>query len=408
MDLATLAVYGFGVYSVHEHGTEWTTRLADQSLLKYFVPATYYTIIGCGGLHLLSLIISLWLGWMFQKISTMPPDMNPLEDNLTARPSFRHKRQKSSIASSSTVFSEKLSTPSERARSSMVYGGDSSPPKVPFMHTRTNSASSFGTRDSQLNLPSRQYQIAATNSPRHSTASLASTRTFYAMGGQRGSYAEIPLADNRQSRPSTATPNNNSRDRLPKFTEAWAPTDSLVSRTNQRYANTARSSKSYSAINQQYNQEDSDDEYDGNARGAQRDEKHPNPLRSNPASPTSPATKQLGNIPNLQRPWTAENLAADSALTEISNNDRLVLAARELSKPRVVGQTSPRQRESSIQSDNLFSRRYGELTTGSSPVTVGNSRKISSGNDWDSAQSGVERRRVSGKIAEEGLAGQGF
>lgn len=406
-DLVAIAIYTFGAYSAHYHANEWTTRLSNQGLLDYFRPATYYGAIGTGGLHVISFVIAVWLAFTFRKISTLPPDMNPLEDNLTARPSFRHKRSKASMASSIStgITNEKLTTPSERCRSSMVYNGETSPSKVSFMHTRNNSSTtSFHTaRDSGLSLPSRQYQIPAANSARNSTASLASTRTFVPPTG-RGSYAELPRHDARNSA-SAALPNSASRDRLPKFTESWAPSESLISRTNNRFGGSAvssnvRSSKSYSAIDQRYNHDDSDDEYTNeNSYSTSPNRRHPNPLGSHPASP-----------PTINRAnWTSAAIGSNSALSEITNNDRIVTATRELTKTQSAGQLVSKQRDSSIQHDSFFSRGYGELTAGNrASVIVGGNRKVSSGNDWKAVQHGAERRRVSGKIAEEGLAGRAY
>lgn len=394
---------------MHYHADEWTTRLSNQGLLDYFRPAIYYGTIGTGGLHVVSFVIAVWLAFAFRRISNLPPDMNPLEDNLTARPSFRHKRSKASMASSVStgITNEKLSTPSDRCRTSMVYSGETSPSKVSFMHTRNNSSTtSFGTaRDFGLSLPSRQYQIPTANSARNSTASLASTRTFVPPAG-RGSYAELPRQDARVFA-SAAVPNNASRDRLPKFTESWAPSESLISRTNNRYggsnvASNVRSSKSYSAIDQRYNHDDSDDEYTNeNSYSTSPSRRHPHPLGSHPASPPNNRSSHSN--------WTPAAISSNSALSEITNNDRLITAARELTKTQSAGQLAPKNRDSSIQPDSFFSRGYGELTAGNrASVAVGGNRKVSSGNDWEAVQHGAERRRVSGKIAEEGLAGRAY
>lgn len=378
-DLVVLSVYAFGAYTIHQNSASWATRLSDQKLMDTFIPAAYYTIVGTGGLHVLSLTISLWLGYMFQKISTMPPDMNPLEDHLTARPSHR---KKASVATTSSTTSERPNTMSD---TSSQY---STPRGVPFMHTRTGSTQSFGTgnhRESPLNLPNRQYQVMTTNSPRNSVVSLATKRTSMTPS-HRGSYMEVPITELSPPKPGLPINiNTRSQDRLPKFTESWMPTDSLMSRTNQRNRELAaqeanrqaRTSKSYSALNQRYNFEDSDEE-DENAN-------HPNPLGSHPTP--------SGNRSSY-RQWTAANLSANSALTEISNNGRLATPGRELTAP------GSRGRDSSIQPDAFFTR---QLKTGS--VTIGSGRKVSSGNDFEALQAGAERRRVSGKIVEEGMGG---
>ncbi|KAM4064763.1 hypothetical protein HRG_004882 [Hirsutella rhossiliensis] len=107
-DLGIVGIYAFGAFSVHQKAGSWATRLTNQHLMHGFVPAAYYLLIGTGALHLVSLAISLWLGLMFRTISLMPPDMNPLEDHLTARPS--RKRNKSSITTTSCPWIRSEST----------------------------------------------------------------------------------------------------------------------------------------------------------------------------------------------------------------------------------------------------------------------------------------------------------
>src|SRR5690242_20333032 len=129
-DLTTLVLYAFGAFTMHQNSDKWITRLDDQALMDYFVPAAYYGTIGAGGLHLLSFAISLWLGVVFRKISMMPPDMNPLEGHLTARP--KHKKSKSSVSTFSTTDEKRLSAPLENHRRSGVpYEDISRPPSVP-------------------------------------------------------------------------------------------------------------------------------------------------------------------------------------------------------------------------------------------------------------------------------------
>lgn len=110
-----------------------------------------------GALHLVSLLLSLYLAVIFRKIAQLPPDMNPLESNLTSR----HKKKNSSISekrmSKATTHSS-FAGPTDSARSSVIY---SSPPRtIPFMHTRNQSNSPTTTainsaRTSRADLPSQ-------------------------------------------------------------------------------------------------------------------------------------------------------------------------------------------------------------------------------------------------------------
>ncbi|KAJ0115394.1 hypothetical protein J7T55_012673 [Diaporthe amygdali] len=271
-DLTALPLYAFGALSVHNSSTEWATLLNPQTLMDYFLPSLYYTLVGGGALHFLSLCISLWLALKFRQIVRMPPDCNPLEDNLTSR---QHKRNKSSMATATTFVTEnekRLSTPLDGRRYSGIPDDDlSRPPSIPFHATRSSPRSSFGSAD----FPARQYQITPGNSPKNSPRNSATAEDFKRMSGVpssphsskpappphrspwRGSYssyAEVPTRDivpdsprsyGHQSRPSTGTvashhptitnaPDTAPLPRPARFTESWLPTDSLINRTQER------------------------------------------------------------------------------------------------------------------------------------------------------------------------------
>lgn len=245
--------------------------LNPPSLMDYFVPSLYYGLISGGVMHLLSLCIGLWLALKFRQIARMPPDCNPLEDNLTSR---QHKRNKSSMTAASTFATEdekRLSTPLDGRRYSGLPGDDlSRPPSIPFHATRS-PRSSFGSAD----FPARQYQITPGNSPKNSPRNSATGEDLKRMSGAsssplsskpappphrspwRGSYssyAEVPTQDivpdsprtyGHQSRPSTGTvashqpaiTNASDTAALPrpaKFTESWYASESLINRTQER------------------------------------------------------------------------------------------------------------------------------------------------------------------------------
>ncbi|KAJ3563841.1 hypothetical protein NPX13_g8062 [Xylaria arbuscula] len=235
-DLAIAAFYAFGVITLPKQSDSWDTLLADKWYLPIFIQSEYYALLSGIGLHAVSLGISIYLAVVFRRIANMPPDMNPLESNLTSR--TKHKRNKSSMASSYTTISEtskRLSTPLEdHRRSGAPYEDLSRPPSIPFMHTRAGSRDSFSSskRDSRIDLPSRQYQItpgnSPRNSPRNSTLSAADQkRQSNPRLAQRGNYMEIPLHETgspSSSRPGSSLnsqPINASPTRVAKFTEAW-------------------------------------------------------------------------------------------------------------------------------------------------------------------------------------------
>lgn len=440
-DLAAMPLYAFGCIAVANKGHEWTTLLPDATLLQYFIPAEYYTLIVASGLHLVSLGISVWLGLMFRRIARMPPDMNPLENHRTAR----HKRNKSSMATASTDMSEadrRLSTPLEdRRRSGAPYESLSRPPSIPFMHTRSNSGDSLASLskgDSRADFPSRQYQITPGSSPRNSGVSTANLHRLSKppAPSQRGSYAEVAThetdAQHRASRPPPVT----SPSREARFTEAWYASESLINRTQERTrkvnaAERARSkAQAYEALNQRYGVDsDGEDSGQDNSAGIIRpdpadfsdledDERamHPNPLRSHP-TPGSPAgsptqgTHYTAQAPRIQTSFQASR---GSLLSDVSLDSRNASGSLETGEQKPTGLGVPpawngRQRDSSIQPEEglFYSKPYGDLKAATPPVMVGSGRQVSSGHDYDfgAGSGGKYRRNVSGKVAEEGRGG---
>ncbi|KAM7204533.1 hypothetical protein V8F33_001497 [Rhypophila sp. PSN 637] len=433
-DLAILPLYAYGALTARNQSESWGTPLHNETLVpKYFVPAVYYGFIGAGSLHLFSLAISLWLSIMFRRIVNMPPDMNPLESNLTSR---AHKRNKSSVVTTSTYTdSEKrLDSPLGDPRLSVLSHADlSRPPSVPFMHTRQGSQTSIATRDSRFDLPSRQYQITPGNSPRNSATASDLKRMSAPVpprSSNRNSYAEIPARDivsnstNPSSRPNSSYHNHASsgsrpssgsvvsyraeqvpvspvqtvQPRAAKFTEAWYASESLINRTQERtralaQLNAANKRRAYEAFTQPYDTyDDSDSENDENdytthhrrrnplapgedeVSAAAVPDNHPNPLRSHPTE--SPK----GTPP--KRPYTTYHGARNSgALSEVNLNDRRVSGSQD-----IVDQVTPktnvgasgssmggggRARDSSIQPEIFFySKPYGDLRAATPPIII--------------------------------------
>ncbi|KAK4041191.1 hypothetical protein C8A01DRAFT_45630 [Parachaetomium inaequale] len=445
-DLCVLPLYAYGAILARNKGEEWKTATdIDPDTTKYMVPSVYYGLIGAGGLHLLSLAISLWLGLMFRRIANMPPDMNPLEANLTSR--VTHKRNKSSVTTTSTYSDEK--------RESQLYDDSSRPPSIPFMHTRQGSETSFTSRDSRLNLPSRQYQVPASN------RSSVTSQDLKRMSApppplHRASYMEIPLGETgttpsrptsmHSSRPSSGSvpsyraepvspAQTLAQPRSAKFTETWYASESLISRTQQR--NRAPTSKPNQAAYASLDASDDDNDNDsgsendtyytparGNTTTTTNDENtpphHPNPLRSNPTtSDNTTTTPAKSTTAPPRRPRTPFSRLRNSVLSTISPNEQDITDQSQTQTLKVGGggggQFEPRNRLSSIQPDSAFfySKPYGELKAATPPIMVGtesrerDSRVVSSGNDYDlGSGTMMGRRNVSGKVAEEGRAGQ--
>lgn len=311
-DLAVLPLYAYGCLSVRNSSAPWGTLLKDKSLMTYFLPSLFYTLFAGVVLHLISMAMGLWLALKFRQIARLPPDMNPLEDNLTSR-----HQKKLSVATNSTSHSEGGRVALEELRrSGMPYDEAERPPSVPFHATRSSPRSSFGSAD----FPARQYQIEPANSPHGSPRNSVTAADLKRMSAppssshssiapappprspwrnSHSSYAEIsandlaefrppygrnlnqpppsPQAYGQQSRLSTTStarqqaapddaPTSPAQPRPAKFTEAWYATESLFNRTHAKNRNRATMpagvAQGYEAIQRRYDLSDSDSESD--------------------------------------------------------------------------------------------------------------------------------------------------
>lgn len=114
----------------------WTTLFGSDGATTRMTYSAFLISVVSGSLHLVSMIISIYLGVIFRKIARLPPDMNPLEDNLTSR----HKRNKSELSLLDNRMSQ-ATTGTLASRSDSKPEDPLIPPSrtVPFMHTRNDS-----------------------------------------------------------------------------------------------------------------------------------------------------------------------------------------------------------------------------------------------------------------------------
>jgi hypothetical protein len=117
------------------NGYGWGTLFGTKHASYRIVCAFYLICVVEASLTAISLGLGIYLAILFRKIALLPPDMNPLEPNLTERP---HKRNKSELTekhlsgSTASLANNRLSMTSD---SSVAPSR-----RVPFMHTRTDSA----------------------------------------------------------------------------------------------------------------------------------------------------------------------------------------------------------------------------------------------------------------------------
>lgn len=161
IDAGLVPFYAFTTFISREQYTQdtygWQTLFNQPQKTTDIVEALFVIAAVGGGVHLVSFAISLYLAMVFRQIARLPPDMNPLENNLTARP---HKRSKSELTkhlSGSTLNS---------------IGDDANDPymtetrSIPFAHTRQGSSVTLASdqekrskRNSRADLPSQQRRL---------------------------------------------------------------------------------------------------------------------------------------------------------------------------------------------------------------------------------------------------------
>ncbi|KAF4302014.1 hypothetical protein GTA08_BOTSDO10321 [Botryosphaeria dothidea] len=155
-------------------GTEGRWRSffnADESTNK-ILSSTWLTSVTVGGLHLVSIGVGLYLVLVFRKISRLPPDMNPLEDNLTSRRSTKHKHKTSSLSEITAPPEKRFSDMSGRPYHLHSLGGTltattilttRAPPvnHAPTFQTRSTS-SLVQTAPSRTNVYSRTGSMSPT------------------------------------------------------------------------------------------------------------------------------------------------------------------------------------------------------------------------------------------------------
>lgn len=382
---------------------EWTSLLPNGQADTPILSATVFLIsVIIGGLHLVTLGVSAYLAATYRAITRLPPDMNPLEDNLTSRHSIKHKRNKSSMsASMASLHVGRMSDEmAMKLHSNRSYTDSTMPPTVPFLHTRTGSGNSLPSyhsspptsrRGSEIDVQARQSFYDQPPSLRSSRSSTRSTRSRSRSPKRASSplkhtsYAELPISE-----PDTETESNRISQHADPLHDAWFAASALSSVPNSRTSSPMRTkSPAYHPVH---------------ARRTSFDEipAHPNPLAANPPSPRHTYTPlQLAPFANI-------NLGDGS--TDIVD-----------SAPSPIRSSSPRQKVS----ENLKARFYGELRPATPEHLIGMARsesymvvpepneargvrQVSSGNDFvDRGREGLGRRDVSGKVAEEGRAGPG-
>lgn len=444
-----------------------TDEEADKVLLTAWLTATTVA-----GLHIVSLVLDLHLLVVFRKISHLPPDMNPLEENLTTRRKNKHKHKNSSISALEPLTGQdkRFSTQSEAAtligsRKSQAdpYHAEKNVPSpdenhMSFLHTRRDSNTAYSPHTPQSARHSRIYSqppsAAASRGDLHrrgddSDNETLSQRKAILAQQKRNSQAASTMSSKQSfyTPPSTADNDQTSGDLSKQKLQSdnWfvlnGPADDADQTSALMPKSPAQQNKSgvrsifssaqgYKVVSPYDNM--SDDENDAPLM--------PQPLRMNPITPPPIPDTEANATPQLKRTHTITTLSSEKtfnrsasrstpgksryygdlkAATEGIRRGSPSNAASKPTTPTANAKTSPILAPVGLEKKSFNSvRRTGE--TGHLPVQAQSPRVVSrSGVDYigrfdfdfdDDANAGTpgRRREVSGKVAEEGRGGPSY
>lgn len=365
----------------------WTSFFTADGATDTLLAVTWVGAIVVAGLHAASTFFDLWLVILFRKIAKLPPDQNPLEDNLTSRKASKHK-YKNSEATLTGSFDEKNTkflsgstlNVDDQSRLSTAIKEAPESRQVPFKHSRTGSELGYSphnpdsVRWSQQQVEGGLYQQSP--SARGSMASVRPhTRGNSISPPKTGSFAitETPPTPTRSPRPVSFPNNgesrgtfNSNRFSTPMHPNA-APTDALVKSQQQ---------KSLLSNSNWVTLDDDDDAadlgnpdragYDENSR-IDRHDFQPQPLKMNP--PTPP--------PGQGRYYASDR----SALTPRSDNGNanlerhLTVLSNATGTSSVYSESSPSlQNSKNLSPGTPKSKHYGDLAAATLGVRGGTSK----------------------------------
>lgn len=215
----------------------WTSFFKTDFATTTIIHVVFYASIAVGALHLISIGFDLYLILMFRKIARLPPDMNPLENNLTgssrrSRSSMKHKHKNSEMTVSSLSSEDFAEKKMGYLSGSTLSGDDSYLSKakgpearvIPFGHSRVDSDRAYSPqRPNSGWKPQHEYeQVNFYQGPR----SARSSRQDVGPGhrSRAGSvvdekhaavvgYEEVPAMPAYSSRQQTYSPVRESPDR---------------------------------------------------------------------------------------------------------------------------------------------------------------------------------------------------
>ncbi|KAL9057538.1 MAG: hypothetical protein Q9162_002270 [Coniocarpon cinnabarinum] len=113
IDIAIIPFYVFialtdrwNVSQPVDNKNRWRSLLKSPDAANSLIAYTWIIALVVGGLHVVTASLSVYLAIIFRKIAKLPPDLNPLEDNLTSRRKSKHKYKSSDMSDVSELRSK--------------------------------------------------------------------------------------------------------------------------------------------------------------------------------------------------------------------------------------------------------------------------------------------------------------
>lgn len=439
-----IALYANQNYNMQvDDSSRWTSFFTTNFATTTVIFTTFVASIVVGGLHLVSIGLDIYLIMIFRKIASLPPDMNPLEDNLTGstrRKSMRHKHKNSemTVSSVSTNMSEKKAgyySGSTLNVSRTSIAKDPEARVVPWEHSRMKSDHTYSPHNpDSARLSRQQFDEVTIHQGPHSARS---SRVSVSGGGHR-------------SRAGTVV--SPSEHGAPLYFDDIPPVPAYTDRPRSTQGTPERfvSAPSREVVQSQQKSSLLDDSWyvsDGDASdlGRQRRSGHVRAEKRHTRTPTLPNTNlneadcfgpsQVQPLKmNPPTPPDAESeLAATLAQENKENHEpveigvarKLTVASQATVTSSVYSESAPSLMTSTMTSNGRPNnstpgrKQYGDLASatrgirnGADPNSTQPSRVVSrSGADiadmdvYRLNQQSARRREVSGKIAEEGRGG---
>lgn len=447
MDVGLIPFYVFIALCANQNynlpvddANRWTSFFSTSFATTTVMFVTFISSIVVGGLHLVSIGMDIYLIMIFRKIANLPPDMNPLEDNLTGssrRRSMKHKHKNSEMTTSSvsTDMSGKKAgyysgSTMNDSRTSITK--DPEARVIPWGHSRMNSAQIYSAHNPEsARLSKQQFDEVTLHQGPHSA---------------RSSRVSIPGTGHRSRAGTVVSPAEHGAplyfDEIPPV-PAYASQPNSTHGTPERYVSASlrdvvQSQQKSGLLNDNWYILPDEDVSD---LGTPRRGGHGRSVATHTREPTLPnidlnrtdSLKPQQVQPLKMNPPTPPN--AGSELTaalqrEHKENDdpvkvgvarQLTVASYATVASSVYSESAPSLMTSTMSKGRPNNatpgrRQYGDLASATRAIRNGNPQsnqgRVISRSGADIADLDVygsdnqsRRREVSGKIAEEGRGG---